>query len=402
MSHFLVFGNHPRLSLAEYKAVCGGNAPAPRLMAHAAVVEDADWDGARLMDLLGGTVKLGDVIASLAVEEVTAETLAEICLQRPRGQDGKEIAFGCSVIGGTPGARRKLERLPLGLKRAFKASDIRSRWVTSKDSPSLSPAAVAKLKMTTEGYDIVLLIDGQTAHVGLTTHVQDADAWSQRDYGRPVRDDENGMLPPKLARIMVNLAQVEKGQTLLDPFCGSGTVLMEAALATEAGRLIGSDLEDKQIADSLKNTDWLVAQTILTQKDSARTTYFQSDVKKLAEQKDAKDIDCVVTEGSMGPPLKGHERQGQLDTNRDAITELWKDAFRVMRPLLADGARLVVCWPSYKTAHGLSRVKMDDDMPGLGYRVVNALEGWDETNAPMVYHRQGQRVARRIVVLRKI
>lgn len=402
MSHFLVFGNHPRLSLAEYKAVCGASVPAPRLMAHAAVVDDADWDGERLMGLLGGTVKLGDVLATLPVEEVDAEKLAELCLTIPRNMGDREIAFGCSVVGGTPGVRRKLERLPLGLKRAFKASGIRSRWVTSKDSPALSPAAVAKLKMTTEGYDVVLLADGQTIHVGLTTHVQDADAWSARDYGRPVRDDENGMLPPKLARMMVNLGRVEAGQTLLDPFCGSGTVLMEAALATQAAKLIGSDLEDKQVADSLKNTDWLVAQNILTQKDKARTTYFQSDVKRLAEQPAAKEVDCVVTEGSLGPPLRGHESQKQLDTNRDMITQLWKDALRVMYPLLTKDARLVVCWPSYKTAKGLSRVKLDDDVQALGYEVVNALAGWDETNAPMIYHREGQKVARRIVVLKRI
>lgn len=401
MPHFLVFGNHPRLSLAEYKAACGADVPAPRLVAHAAVVDDAHWDAARLMGLLGGTVKLGDVVASLPVEEVTAERLAELCLTLPRGMGDREIAFGCSVVGGTPGVKRKLERLPLGLKRAFKAAGIRSRWVTSKDSAALTPAAVAKLKMTTEGYDVVLMADGQTIHVGITTQVQDADAWSQRDYGRPVRDDANGMLPPKLARIMVNLARVHDGHTVLDPFCGSGTVLMEAALATEAARLIGSDLEDKQIADSLKNTEWLVKVGVLTREDAARTTYFQSDVKTLAEQSAVNNIDRVVTEGSLGPPLRGHESQKQLDTNRDMITQLWKDALRVMHPLLAQDALLVVCWPSYKTTKGLSRVKLDDDVAALGYALVNPLAGWDDTGAPMIYHREGQRVARRIAVLAK-
>ncbi len=401
MSHFLLFGNHPRLSLAEYKAVCGADVPAPRLVAHAAVVDDAGWDGAQLMLLLGGTVKLGDVLATLPVEEVDAEKLAELCLSVPRGMGDKEIAFGCSVVGGTPGVKRKLERLPLGLKRAFKANGIRSRWVTSKDSPTLAPAAVAKLKMTTEGYDVVLLADGQMIHVGVTTHVQNADAWSQRDYGRPVRDDANGMLPPKLARMMVNLGKVEAGQTLLDPFCGSGTVLMEAALGTQAAKLIGSDLEDKKVSDSMKNTEWLVKAGVLTREDAERMTYFQSDVKKLAEQAQAKDIDRVVTEGSLGPPLRGHESQKQLDANRDLITALWKDALRVMHPLLNKDAHLVVCWPSYKTTHGLSRVKLDDDLESLGYALVNPLAGWDDTGAPMIYHREGQKVARRIVVLTK-
>jgi tRNA G10 N-methylase Trm11 len=401
MSHFLMFGNHPRLSLAEYRAVCGEGVPTPTLVAHAAIVEDTQWDGARLMELLGGTVKLGEVLATLPVGEVDAEKLVEICLSRPRNMGDREIAFGCSVEGGSPGAKRKLEELPLKLKRAFKAREIRSRWVTSKDSPSLSPAAVSKLKMTTEGYDIVLIADGQTIYVGLTTHVQNADAWSARDYGRPVRDDENGMLPPKLARMMVNLAQVKEGETLLDPFCGSGTVLMEAALATHAGKLLGSDSEEKQIADSIKNTDWLVEKHILTIADRERTAFFQSDARKLADHASAKKIDVVVTEGSLGPLLRGHEGQKQLDTNRDVVTELWKDTLRSLHPLLTKDARLVVCWPSYKTSHGLSRVKLDDDLEGLGYTLVNALAGWDDTGAPMIYHREGQKIARRIVVVKK-
>ncbi len=398
MHHFLVFGNHPRLSLAEYRAVRPQMKEAPRLMAHGAIVEDADWDGARLMEQLGGTVKLGDIVLSCDADELTAEKLADLCKERPRGND---VAFGCSVIGGTPGVRRSLERLPLHIKRALKSHGVKSRWVTSKDSPSLSPAAVAKLKLTTEGYDFVLLADGKTVHVGLTTHVQNADAWSARDYGRPARDDENGMLPPKLARVMVNLARVEDGQTLLDPFCGSGTVLMEAALATGAQAIIGSDVAEKQTLSSEKNTAWLVEQGILTNKDRERIRAFHSDVKKIADHK-LPSIDRVVTEGDLGPPLRGSESQKQLDKNKELIETLWRETLRALHPMLSKGARLVVCWPSFKTSHGLSRVNMNDDLSGLGYRLINPLDGWDNTEAPLIYHREGQRVARRIVVMEKV
>ena len=35
--------------------------------------------------------------------------------------------------------------------------------------------------------------------------MQDFEQWGARDYGRPSRDAVRGMLPPKLARMMVNL-----------------------------------------------------------------------------------------------------------------------------------------------------------------------------------------------------
>ncbi|OGL73752.1 hypothetical protein A3D73_02070 [Candidatus Uhrbacteria bacterium RIFCSPHIGHO2_02_FULL_60_44] len=368
-------------------------------MANGCVLEDAGWDGEDLMDRLGGTVKLGDVVLTMPADDLDADRLADLCAERPRGKD---VAFGCSVVGGTPGVRRSLERLPLHLKRALKSRGIKSRWVTSKDSPALSPAAVAKLQLMTKGYDFVLLADGKDVHIGLTTNVQDADAWSARDYGRPARDDEAGMLPPKLARMMVNLARVDDSMTVLDPFCGSGTVLMEAALATSAAQIIGSDADAKQADATDQNTDWLVAQGILTPDDRARTKTFVSDVKSLGAHLKPKTVDRVVTEGDLGPPLRGSEPQKQLDKNREAVERLWRDTLTSLHPLLAPGARLVIVWPSFKTSTGLARVKMDDEVVTLGYRVVNPLAGWDDTGAPLIYHREGQKVARRIVVLEKV
>lgn len=398
MPQFLVFGIHPRLSLAEYRALRPALDAPPRLMTNGAVTDDPGWDGDDLMRRLGGTVKLGEIVLTCRTDELDPERLAALCAERPRGND---VAFGLSVIGGTPGNRRALERLPLHLKRALKQRGIRSRWVTSKDSPSLSPAAVAKLRLTTEGYDFVLLADGKDVHVGLTTNVQDADAWSRRDYGRPARDDEAGMLPPKLARMLVNLARVEDGSTVLDPFCGSGTVLMEAALATRAAKIIGSDLEPKQAAAAEGNLEWLLAEGILQPSDRERVSVFAADVKLLGHHLKSSTVDRVVTEGDLGPPLKGHETQKQLDKNRDAVTELWRGALASLRPLLADRARLVIVWPSFKTSGGLSRVKLDDELPALGYGLVNPLKDWDDSNAPLIYHREGQRVARRIVVLER-
>jgi tRNA G10 N-methylase Trm11 len=373
---------------------------APRLTAHAAVVEDPDWNGAELMDRLGGTVKLGDIVLSCPTEELDENRLAAICAERPMGDD---VSFGLSVIGGTPAARKRFEKLPIKLKHALKDSGVKSRWVTSKDSPMLSPAAVAKLRLTTEGYDFVILPDGMNVHVGLTTHVQDADAWSHRDYGRPIRDDENGMLPPKLARIMVNLAQIKKDDTILDPFCGSGTVMMEAVLATDAAHIIGSDLEDKQVVSSERNISWLAETAgIITKKDRERIRTFTSDARKIGDHLIGGAVHRVVTEGTLGPPLRGHESQAQIEKNKAVIDSIWKDTLTALHPILADGARLVICWPSFKTDNGMARVGLDAEIPALGYKLVNPLSGWDKTNGPLVYHREKQRVARRIVVLERV
>lgn len=396
MKHFLIFGTHPRLSLAEYRSI-RPNLEAPILVGSAAVTDDAEWDGDFLMEKLGGTTKLGDILMEIPVADFTAERVFEAIEYRC----AEAIDFGFTTIGGSKAMQKRLAKLPLELKRILKSHDIKSRWVTSKEGTGLSPAAVAKLNLTHEGFDGVCIISKGIAYFGLTTNVQNADAWSERDYGRPARDDRAGMLPPKLARIMMNLARVDDDMTILDPFCGNGTVLMEAALVAHPKEMIGSDILDPQTASSEENLDWLVGREILREDDARRTKFFTADVKEIGEHLSKNSVDRIVTEGSLGPPLRGGESKQTIDRNEREISDLWISALSALAPIMKRGSLLVVIWPSFKTDGGIARVALDNEVENLGYSVINPLEGWDDSNGPLIYHRQGQHVARRIVVLRK-
>ncbi len=61
-------------------------------------------------------------------------------------------------------------------------------------------------------------------------------------------------LHPKLARALVNLSLIKKDETLLDPFCGTGGMLLEAGLI--GARIIGSDIEKKMIEGCQKTLDY--------------------------------------------------------------------------------------------------------------------------------------------------
>jgi tRNA (guanine10-N2)-dimethyltransferase len=58
-------------------------------------------------------------------------------------------------------------------------------------------------------------------------------------------------MPAKIARCMVNLAQVRAGDLVLDPFCGAGGLLIEAGLM--GCRIIGFDIDRRMVKGSLKN-----------------------------------------------------------------------------------------------------------------------------------------------------
>ncbi len=58
-------------------------------------------------------------------------------------------------------------------------------------------------------------------------------------------------MPPKLARCMVNLARARRGETILDPFCGVGGILIEAGLID--CRVLGSDLDREMVERARQN-----------------------------------------------------------------------------------------------------------------------------------------------------
>ncbi|MBU2509240.1 methyltransferase domain-containing protein [Patescibacteria group bacterium] len=393
MKHFAVFGTHPRLSLAEFKAA-RPKAKNIKVDDEAITFEDPDWNGQKMIDLLGGTVKLGEVVLEVPISKLDERMLAKVVLENPRAD---KIVFGLSFYGGLASIRKKIEKLPIRLKRELKDTGRHVRWMTSEHGKSPTPAAVAKLDLTDKGYDFVLIINNDRVAIGLTTHVQDADAWSLRDYGRPARKAKAGMLPPKLARMMVNLAELSDGGVLLDPFCGSGTILMEAALATQAEKIIGSDIDAKQIKDTNANLDWLVQQNIFKNNERKNIQTFVSDIRKLDPRTSdigPRTIDVVVTEGYLGPPLKGHETNAGLEKSATEITNLWRDTFQVLHPLLKDKGRVVCIWPAYKTKLGSARVDLSEDKELL--KKFNIL-----TPEPMIYHRQGQHIKRQIMILEK-
>ena len=111
------------------------------------------------------------------------------------------------------------------------------------------------------------IIPGQTnsrVTIAQTIFVQDIDAYTFRDRRRPRRDAHNGMLPPKLAQTMINLAHgaLKTKQALnddqlnvLDPFCGTGVVLQEATLM--GMNVYGTDLNPDMIRNTKDNLAWL-------------------------------------------------------------------------------------------------------------------------------------------------
>ena len=95
-----------------------------------------------------------------------------------------------------------------------------------------------------------------------------------------------GCMSPKLARCMVNLARVKEGDFVLDPFCGTGGILIEAGLI--GAKVIGSDI------------DWRMKRGAATNLDYAGVTNYRTCVVDVREMKMYDEVDAVVTDPPYG------------------------------------------------------------------------------------------------------
>lgn len=381
MSLFLVFGIHPALSLAEAQAFL--EEPSLSLTGSYAISQ-TKLDPLTCVDRLGGTVKAGRILLELKPNADVADAVVELIRTHPRA---RKILFSVTVFGKSLPLG---SRLPLEIKRRLQEDGAPVRWFADSEG-SVSPAAVKKAGLLHDGYDICIFSEPGRILIGFTETVQDPDAWSLRDMGRPCRDAKNGMLPPKLARILVNLAGPNTTRTLLDPFCGSGTILMEAALSGY-NQIVGSDIDPRQVEDCIQNTDWLLERRLINPEQRAKIRVVVS-AAAYAKTRVTLPVDAIVTEGFLGAPLKGEEPLKLLEQEAKKITDLWTEILPAFAELQSIGGMVVGIWPILTSSQGQVAVDLSKAATDAGYTLVGP--------ANLVYARPEQHVQRRIVILKK-
>lgn len=399
-------GRNPALSLAELFAMH----PAGSLTLVAQHGPMALWESSQpwtdqQVARLGGTVRLGEIIHSAPgvplQEEVIARVAAALQEQHPVG---KRI-FGLSAAGLSSAAHlpsaAKLRAWGLSIKKEMReAGSVRLMTATTR---LLSPAAIFHNNVISSGGDFILLIEEKRWHLARTTFVHDFEGQGSREFDRPVSDPVSGMLPVQLARMMVNLSGKQTG-TLLDPFCGTGTILMEAMLLGWP-KIIGSDLSANAVAGAEENCTWLHKRfpdtTLPTFRTAAAETMNTTFIKT--------PVDAIVTEPTLGPAQRGPSDLRRMAQTAGELRTLYVRALTAFHPLLAQDGRIVMVFPRFH--HGRVATVLDDAMfTRLGYKRVSPLPvthlpAFTKDLTPggnLRYARADAKVEREIVLLDKI
>lgn len=396
MKYFFLLGSNPALSLAELLAAV--SLKNPSLVGDDLLISEcaAEIEPSALIKSLGGIIKIGIIRQELSGKLKQDELLTAVKLliedKRKISGEGK-FNFGFSDYG--PRSFNKKD-LGIKLKRYFSEQKISSRFVVSQDK-SLSSVVVEQNKLIRRGIEIVLAEAAGKIILGETLAVQPFKDLSLRDYGRPARDDQSGMLPPKLAQAMINLAQlVDKEDLLVDPFCGSGTVLSEALLLGYKN-ICGSDISTKAIDDTKKNISWVKE---LYKLQDIKFKFAAKSVLDLSKFVKLESAAAIVTEPYLGP------QRGRIDFEAviAELENLYSGALREFQKILVPGGRVVMVWPIFYGDRPISpAVNGFRFVPALSeeFRRQPVIKKFVSERGNIIYGREGQKVFREVVVLEK-
>lgn len=403
MTHLFVLGRESELSLAELSQVLRADNQTFGITAGSSelAVFDMDAFSREQFHRCGGLVKYA-VGTSCPRKQLDATIQALFDSRIPK--TGR-LTFGISVYAASAEVSRKIlaevrEQMYLmgmTMKSNLKAKGVSCRFVKGEDNEPLSSVVVDKNNLVGEkGLEIIVGFEQGECYVGATQAVQDFEDFGHRDMDRPRRDDVAGMLPPKLARTMINLAGLTVGPktVLLDPFCGSGTVVQEALLLG-AGKVLGSDASAQAVDGASANIEWLRGQYTIT----GESRIEQVDVADLSTWLPAGFVDLAVTEPFLGDPVRKAIRKDEAIKRQAQLSELYDAALQSLATVVKPGGRLVMIFPVLDDR----RIPLP---PAMG-RHWQVLQPWKDIfndgskRGGLDYQRPGQRVGREIFLLER-
>ncbi|MCL1877193.1 hypothetical protein FWF74_04135 [Candidatus Saccharibacteria bacterium] len=399
-----ILGRQPEIGIAELRAVFGN---AVLVLPNVALVYADDKPN---IDRLGGVRKVGRVIYD------NDGNPGKFLIDRFSDLPGGKITLGVSHYGKTASASNAQKT------GAFIKKNLgRSVRILPNMTAEISDAATLGNKLGTSPNKIELLMVyiGHRLIIAELVGVQDLNAYTLRDRGRPKRDARVGMLPPKLAQIMINLSGFygsnfsdfspsESETYLLDPFCGTGVILQEA-LVMGIPCPFGTDIEPRMIEYTDANLDWLIKKFGLNDgntaplyvADATNENWLEFRRSLIEPESDAKKLqkcaDLVVTETYLGRPYATAPSEENLRENiancELILTKFLKNLEQQITP--KTGICLAVpCWfVGKRTLH----LKLIDNLTQIGFEQIF----YSSDKKPLIYHRENQIVGRELLVLRK-
>ncbi len=341
------------------------------------------------LDKLGSVIEVYQVLSepSYLDENLIADDLSSHSFE-------SKVLFG--VSSNFLDGKHKLDVL----KRVKKNVKFSCRFLESITAASIKSGGALNVKTFVYGFFEFLNVK----YFARLSAIQDIDSYSRRDFGKPYRSAKLGMLPPKLSQVMLNLAG---GKSVYDPFCGTGTILIEAILAGKKAK--GSDLQTVNIEGTKSNLQWLVDNFQYhfggnPPKLNLEKNVFEADATKMKSTY-LTGVDCIVTEGFLGAPKRGTEYDKELESEIVELGELYYLFLKALAKVNSlAGFTVVLTLPVFKGSKpkdpkNFFIENLVEKLPALGYSVSALVPSNDfgiKAKESVLYKRNDQKVFRQV------
>lgn len=304
---------------------------------------------------MGGVQKYFEVLRIVDKEKII-ENVKEIVgeITDYEGGSGK-YPYAINVYG-----MYKKYQKPLlqEIKNLLEQKGIKARFIHRDMNKNAPTARLLSEKVIQKGFELILCQKGQDIFIGRSMWIQNINEYTKRDMDKPVRDMHTGMLPPKLAQIMISLLSpyITKETVLWDQFCGSGVLLMEAL--RERVKIIGSDIEEGMVEKSKQNVDWY--KRLLGTGHTCEFIVADATKPEIYQEMQGKyEKLCICTEGYLGKNFTHAPRKEDFFVEKKKLEEIYFDLVFAMKNGLKLGT--VVCllipfYPSLKQEGRLTSV----------------------------------------------
>jgi tRNA G10 N-methylase Trm11 len=325
-------------------------------------INNADIE--RMINSLGGTLKIAPILASFLKSELNS------ALENINVKDifkSKIKLFGVSVYA----EKNSYETYKLiggYFKKKLKQDGISTNYFGfSRKEPVMTNVEVIKKNLINESAEIVVCSKNKT-YIGVTKAIHNPFEFQKRDIGRPIQRTIFS-IPPRLAKILINLSGAKEGDKLLDPFCGIGTILQEAIL--NGINIIGLDIDENCIRGSKENLRWLSTEYNLNLNIDDKVK--QGDARRLSEYFQRNSIDAIATEPYLGPPLKNKPKESEAYKIFEDIENLYEESLREMYIVLKPKKRIAIVSPCIRISKTRD-VKFDFQsiVRKVGFKMVNS------------------------------
>lgn len=392
--YIALLGRQPELSIAELERVYGDVVWFNSQSARINTSETID------IQHLGGSQKIGRVVETIDSTDWrrVSDSIVKHYAHEWAAAPGK-VTLGISAYDfGVSG--REVQKIGLILKSKLKQSGVSLRLIPNQDA-SLSTATAHHNKLGLSDNKIELLIFKGRKHTIIAESVgtQNITALAARDQGRPRRDAFVGMLPPKLAQIMINMAlgskaielkNIQPKPRILDPFCGTGVLLQEAALLGAA--VYGTDLAEKMIRYTRDNLNWL--------QDTAKM-----DIDWYIHEGDAMEtkwqapVDAIASEAYLGQPFSAPPSPAKLTEVRGNCNHIIGAFLSNVSKQLKPGTPVILAVPAWKDKEGgFTHLPLTQKVDSFGFERIKLSTVESDR---LLYFRPDQVVARELLLLIK-